>query len=101
MRDLVSHVLEKVEVAPALLMEIVRRTEGATLRAGIAGAAFTLHLQVELMRLRRSIEVLIHQVPRWLNANPQQQNLVAALAVAPLRNPFPSMAQPLTGFHSG
>jgi hypothetical protein len=37
MRDLVSHVLEEVEVAPALLMEIVRRAEGATLRAGIAG----------------------------------------------------------------
>jgi hypothetical protein len=94
-------VLEKVEVAPALLMKIMRRTEGATLRAGIAGAAFTLHLQVQLMRLLGGVQMLIHQLPRGLDANPQQQNLVATHAVAPLRNPFPSMAQPLTGFHSG
>ena len=52
------------------------------------------------MRLRRGIEMLIHQLPRWLGANPQQQNLVPAHAVAPHPNPVPSMAQHVSVFHS-
>ena len=47
------------------------------------------------MRLLGCVQMLIHQLPSRLDADPQQQ-----YAVAPVRNPVPSMAQPLTGFHS-
>lgn len=101
MRDLVSHMLEKIEMAPAFLAEVVRRTQRAALRTRVAGTAFAFHLQVQFMRLGRCVQVLIHQLPRWLDADPQQQNLVAPHAVAPVRNPVPSMPQQLIGFHSG
>jgi hypothetical protein len=51
------------------------------------------------MRLLGCIQMLIHQLPRRLDADPQQQILVATHVVAPARNPVPSMAQPLTGFN--
>jgi len=41
-----------------------------------------------------------HQLPRWLDSNAQQQNLGAAHAVSPVRNPVPSMAQYVGEFHS-
>ena len=96
----VAVVLEKVEMVPALLGEVVRRTQRATLRTRIAGTALALHLEVQFMRLRRGIEMLIHQLPWWLDANPQQQNPFAAHAIDPVRNPVRSMAQHVAGFHS-
>jgi len=87
-------------MAPALLGEIMRRTQRAALRTRVAGTTFALHLQVQFMRLGRGIQVLIDQLPRWLDANAQQQNLVAAHAAAPVRTPGLSMAQHLDGFHS-
>jgi hypothetical protein len=97
----VAMMVEKVEMAQARLAEAVRRTEGAALRTPVAGTVCAPHLQVQLMRLVRCVRVLMHQLPRWLDADPQQKNLFVAHAVAPLWNPVPSMAQQLTGFHSG
>ena len=101
MRDNLAHMLEEVELMPAVFGEVVRRTERSALRTRVAGATFARHFQVQLMRLGRGIEMPIHQLPRWLTANTQQQNLIATHAVAPLRNPVPSMAQQVNGFHLG
>lgn len=57
-------------------------------------------LEVQFMRLRRSIELLLQQLPRCLDINSKKQNIVADQTVAPGRDPVPSMAQPLTEVHS-
>ena len=98
----VALMLEEVEEAPALLVEIMRRIQRAALRAQVVDTTLALHLEVQLMRLRRGIEMLTHQWPRWLDANAQQQNLAAphGHAVAPARKPSLRMAQHVDGFHS-
>jgi len=60
-RSDVALILEKVETAPALSREIMRRTQRAALRTRAAGATLARHLQVQLMRLGRGVPVLIHQ----------------------------------------
>jgi hypothetical protein len=100
LRGDVAVMLEKVEMAPAFLDEIMRFAQCATLRAAIACTAFALHVRTEFMLLLGSAQVLINQLPRRLDANRLRLTLVAADAVVPLRNTFPSMAQHIGGFRS-
>jgi hypothetical protein len=56
-------------------------------------------MEMQRVRLGRGIEMLIRALPRWLNANAQQQNRVAAHTVAPVGNRAPSMASHVGLFH--
>ena len=78
----IAVVLEEVEMTPPLLLKILRWTRCPARWAGVACTALAGHFQVEFMRLGRRVQMLIHQLPGRLYANPKQQNIVAVHAVA-------------------
>jgi len=59
--------LEQSETAPARLADIIRWAERVALRTRVAGITLARNLQVQLMRLRRGIEMRGHRLPEKEN----------------------------------
>ena len=67
MHDIVSHVLEEIQMPPRLLLEVVRWALRATHRTGVFRAPFAAHLQVQFMRL--FVHVNADEFPRLFAAD--------------------------------
>ena len=60
----IAVVLEEVQMAPCLLLEVMRGAFPAADRAGVLGTPFRLDFQVQFMWLLVGVQVLIDQLPR-------------------------------------
>jgi hypothetical protein len=67
----VAMVLEKVEVSPSILFEVMGLAESTALRAGILGSPISSDLQMEHSGCFFGIEMLTHDFPR--SRKPQTQ----------------------------
>ena len=63
--------LEKIEMAPGELLEVVGLAQHPTDRAGVLGSPVGCHLKEYLMRCLAGVHPLPHQPPRGLQAKAQ------------------------------
>ena len=92
--------LEKVEIAPALLGEVMSGTGSAALGAGVALAAIRRNVQVEFMSLLTGVHMLVDPLSGRLDADTKQQYTAGKhLLARPNLRPR-SMHQHVVEFHS-
>jgi hypothetical protein len=100
MRDLVSHVLEEIQVAPGLLLKVVRCTPRPAYGAGVLLPPVTAYCQVQLVRPRANVQALTRQFPRCLDTEPKEQNLIAVHRSSSCQLPRVNWHRPADEFHS-
>jgi len=61
----IAMMLEKIEMPPSKILEIMRLAHLTAFRTRVVGAPISLYAQVELMRFFIDIKALTNKFPRW------------------------------------
>jgi len=93
-------VLKEVQMSPGLPLELVRRTLLRAHRVRILRTALATHRQMQLMRLLVHVQALVHQPPRRLDTQSQEQNLVAVHDPSSCQLPCVNWRKRTGEFHS-